>query len=184
LLTLASSTQAELPALMAYVNRKTGDCGVFRAGFRDEQRTPVNRDFGPIALPWKTQECQRLLHQVLTYPETLRTASKDMLGEAATKPPCEQLALSLPVSPEHTCKALGYRYVGELAASVRPCYPRLAPFLGASCAPLIWIHLAVISVVLGGLGGGGYMVFRRRAQRLRALAAGGQTTQFPPRGAG
>jgi hypothetical protein len=174
LLALASKVQAEPPSLSAYVNRKTGACGQFREGFRDEQRTPLDREFRPLGLPWKTEECQRLLDQVLAYPEALRTPSRDALGEAATKLPCEQLTLSLPVSPEHTCKALGYHYVGDLPASVHPCYPSLAPFLGASCAPLIWIHLAVLSAVLGGVGVGAYWVLKRRAQRLRAMARAGQ----------
>lgn len=170
-LTALAPAFAEPPAVVAYVKRSTGECGSFRTGFREEERTPRDRGFGPIGLPWKPAECKQLLDQVLSYPEASRTPSRDLLGEAATKPPCERLALTLPVSTEHTCKALGYRYVGELPWSTRPCYPSLAPFLGARCAPLIWVHLALLIAVAACMGVLLYVIVRRQRQRRMALAA-------------
>ena len=170
-LTATCPALAEPPALIPYLNRRTGECGVIWLGLRDEERTPLDPSFGPIGRPWKPEECKRLLDKVLAYPEELRAPSRDMLDEATTKPPCERLAVSVPSSPEHMCKALGYRYVGELPWSARPCYPKLAPFLGASCAPLIWIHLAVLIAGLGFAGALAYVMLQRRAERRRALAA-------------
>jgi len=172
-LTRAQSVLAEPPALIPYANPSTGECGLVWAGLENEVRTPRDRGFGAIGLPWKPEECRRLLDKVLAYPEALRTPSRDLLGEARTKPACERLALSLPVSAEHTCKALGYRYVGELPVSTRPCYPNLAPFLGASCAPLIWIHLGLLGGSLGFVAALAYVMLARRAARRRALAAAG-----------
>ena len=171
LLTAADAVQAEPPALIPYANRQTSECGLIWLGLKDEERTPLDPRFGPIGLPWKPEECKRVLDKVLAYPKELRGRSRDLLDEAATKPPCERLAASLPSSPEHTCKALGYRYVGELPVSTRPCYPNLAPFLGASCAPLIWIHLGVLIGVLASLGAFVFVLLRQRRRRRDALAA-------------
>lgn len=179
-LTGAHCALAEPPAPIPYVNQRTGECGIFWKGFREEERMPLDPAFGSIGLPWKPEECKRLLDKVLAYPQELRTPSRDMLGEAATKPPCERLAMSLPTSPEHTCKALGYRYVGELPWSSRPCYPSLAPFLGASCAPLIWIHLAVLIVAASLLGTLGYVIFKRWIRRRRELAAAAEDAPTRP----
>lgn len=179
-LTAAHAVSAEPSAIVPYVNLRTGECGTFQVGLRDEDRTPLDRGFGSMRLPWKPNECKQLLNKVLAYPEELRTPSKDVLGEAATKPPCERLALSIPTSPEHACKALGYRYVGELPWSSRPCYPRLEPFLGARCAPLIWVHLTVLIAVAAFLAGMGYVISKRRAARRRALAAAAASAPKPP----
>lgn len=170
-LTSAHSALAEAPGQVPYVNRATGECGLHRTSGANYERRPLDPGFGPLGLPWQPKACQHLLDKVLAYPEVLRTPSMDHLGETATKPPCERLALSLPSSVEHTCKALGYRYVGELPASTRPCYPHLAPFLGASCAPLIWIHLATLIVLVSSLGTLVYVLLERRQGRRRALAA-------------
>lgn len=166
----ATTAWAEPPWQVPYVNPRTGECGLFRDGFRNQERTPLDPGFGQLRLPSQPVACERLLDKVLAYPEP-RALPRELRAEAATKPPCERLALSLPASVEHTCKALGYRYVGELPASTRPCYPNLAPFLGARCAPLIWIHLALLIAIAASLGALGYTIFRRRAQRRRALAA-------------
>lgn len=173
-LTAAYPALAEPPALIPYANRRTGECGLILLGLKDEARTPLDPGFGPIGLPWNPEECEQLLDKVLAYPEARRAPSPDLLDEAVTKPACERLAASLPGSPEHVCKALGYRYVGELPVSTRPCYPKLEPFLGARCAPLIWIHLAVLIVVVGFAGALAYIMLKRRAERRRALAAAGR----------
>lgn len=169
-LPLACSASKEPPAIVAYVNHRTRECGTFQVGLRNEERTPIDPGFESMRLPWKPDECRQLLDRVLAYPEDSKTPSKDVLGEAATRPPCERLASSVPTSPEHACKALGYRYVGALPWSSRPCYPNLAPFLGARCAPLIWIHLAVLIAVAAFLAGVGSVIVKRRTARRRALA--------------
>jgi len=180
LLTAPYSALAEPPWQVPYVNAATGQCGLFWDGLEGEERTPLDGSFAELSLPRHPEPCKKLLDQVLAYQEQLRTPFTDRSGEAATKPPCEQLALSLPNSVEHACKALGYRYVGELPASIIPCYPNLGPFLGAKCAPFIWIHLAVLVVVLAFLGAVVYVILRRWRQRRRAMAAAAEDAPAPP----
>jgi len=170
-LTAATAALAEPPARIPYANPGTGECGLFITSSKDEQRTLLDPGFRQIGPPWTLEECKRLQER--------RTAFEEQLGEAATKAPCGGLALSRPTSPEQVCKALGYRYVGEVPVSIRPCYPTLGLFLGASCAPLIWIHLAVLIGVLGFFGALAYVMLTRRAKRRRALAAAARDA--PPR---
>lgn len=178
-LSLSYSALAEPPWQVPYVDPTTGRCGLYRDGFKDEERTPLDRRFARLSLPTQPNACKALLDQVLAYPQGLRTPAMVPPGEAATEPACERLASSLPASPEHTCRALGYRYVGELPASSRPCYPKLAPFLGARCAPLIWIHLAVLIAAASCSAALGYVIFKRRSERRRALAAAADTPAPP-----
>lgn len=86
----------------------------------------------------------------------------------------EPLEVSDPRDLARACKEMGYRYVGELPASTRPCYPALAPFLGASCAPLVWIHLATIVVAF--VTGGTLLaaILKRRSTHRRAMEAAGR----------
>jgi len=53
-------------------------------------------------------------------------------------------------------------------------------FLGAECAPLIWIHLALLIVVLASLGALAYVILERRGKRRRAMATAGEDTLAPP----
>ena len=174
-LTAACSGRAEPPAPIPYVNRRTGECGVLWEGLRDQQRTPRDRGFERMVLPRKPALCKSLLDKLRTHPQAPKQLEEDVTHQS----PCERLPSSLPNSMEGICEALGYRYVGELPVSTRPCYPNLAPFLGASCAPLIWIHLAVLVGVLGFVGALAYVMLTRRAKRRRALAAAAEDA--PPR---
>ena len=169
-LTATYSALAEPPAQIPYVNRSTGECALYITSSEHQARTPLDRSFAELSLPRQPEACKELLHKVLAYRKELRPPYAGQLEEAATQPPCERLASRLPRSVEHTCKALGYRYVGELPVSTHPCYPGLAPFLGAECAPLVWIHLAAVIAVLASLGALVYVIFRRRGRRRRAMA--------------
>jgi hypothetical protein len=151
--------RAEPPLPVLYVNERTGQCGMLFSEGASAQTRPKEPGFTPFSIPTHAAECRQLLQRLAA-----RAAADGALA------PCERLQRVLWADPAHNCKALGYRYVGRVPSVSRACYPELAPYLGASCAPAIWVHGALILFAAGSVVTILLVIRSRRRQRAAAFA--------------